>query len=156
MAIVDEVKKIIKPILDKNGVSIFEITYQKEGKEFVLRILLEKTDASHLSLDEIVDISEAISPLLDETDIIKDENYMLDVASAGAEHPIKIDELEKYVNCYINIHLINPLDGENNYEGVLINLNDLEVSLQIKIKTRTKNIVIKRSNIDRARLAIKF
>ena len=84
MTVLEEVTNLIKPSLDEQGISIYEITYQKEGKDMVLRILVEKTDETNISLDEIVNVSEKISLLLDEADIIKDDNYMLDVASAGA------------------------------------------------------------------------
>ena len=155
MTVLEEVTNLIKPSLDEQGISIYEITYQKEGKDMVLRILVEKTDETNISLDEIVNVSEKISLLLDEADIIKD-NYMLDVASAGAEHPIKLSEIEKYVNKYVNLHLINPIEGENSFEGTIINVNENEISLTIRIKTRTKTIIINRGNVDRARLAIKF
>ena len=156
MPVVDEVRELIEPSLNEMNISIFEITYGKEGKDKVLRILVEKKDETNISLDEIVEVSEKISLLLDEKDLISDDNYMLDVASAGAEHPIRLDELEKYVNKYINVHLVNALDGENSYEGTLLEVNDESILLSIRIKTRIKNITIEKSNIDRARLAIKF
>lgn len=156
MSIVEEVKQLVAPVFKEKGVRIYEITYGKEGKDFILRILVEKENDEGISLDEIVDISETVSPLLDEADIIKDDNYMLDVASAGAEHPIDVTKLDKYINRYVNLHLINPIAGENIYEGKLSEIKDDDVVLTIRIKTRTKNISINKSNIDRARLAIKF
>ena len=156
MPVIDEVRELIEPSLNEMCISIFEITYGKEGKDRVLRILVEKKDETNITLDEIVRVSEKISSLLDEKDIINDDNYMLDVASAGAEHPIRLDELEKYKNKYINIHLVNAVDGENSFEGTLLEVNDESILLAIRIKTRMKNITIEKSNIDRARLAIKF
>ncbi|MCH5171943.1 MAG: ribosome maturation factor RimP [Erysipelotrichales bacterium] len=156
MPVIDEVRELIEPSLNEMNVSIFEITYGKEGKDRVLRILVEKKDETNISLDEIVQVSEKISLLLDEKDLISDDNYMLDVASAGAEHPIRLNELDKYQSKYINVHLINALDGENTYEGTLLEVNDENILLSIRIKTRTKNITIEKSNVDRARLAIKF
>lgn len=156
MPVVEDVKELIECPLKEMGISIYEITYGKEGKDKVLRVLVEKNDETYISLDEIVEVSEKISLLLDEKDLISDDNYMLDVASAGAEHPIKINELTKYIEKYINVHLINALDGENTYEGTLKEVNDDDITIIIRIKTRTKNITINKSNIDRARLAIKF
>ena len=75
MSIVEEVKQLVAPVFKEKGVRIYEITYGKEGKDFILRILVEKENDVGISLDEIVDISETISPLLDEADIIKDDNY---------------------------------------------------------------------------------
>ena len=155
MSITEEVSQLVKEPLQDMGVRIFEITNQKEGKDMVLRILVERLDDHDISLEEIVSISEKVSLLLDEKDLITD-NYMLDVASSGAEHPIRLDELSLYINRYVHIHLTNPLDGENIYEGTLKSVDEENVSLEIRIKTRIKNVLITRKNIDSARLAIKF
>lgn len=156
MSIVDEVINLITDPLFDMGIDVYEVTYQKEGKELVLRILIEKKDGSYISLDDIVKASELISPLLDEKDVIKDDNYMLDVASIGAEHPIKLEKLDNYVSKYVNLHLIKPIDGENIVEGTIESITDDIIILAIKVKTRIKKLEIERSNIDRARLAIKF
>lgn len=155
MSITEEVSQLIKEPLQEMKVRIFEITYQREGKDMVLRILVERIDDHDISLEEIVSISEKISLLLDEKDLIAD-NYMLDVASSGAEHPIRLEELSLYIDRYVHIHLTNPLEGENIYEGTLKSVDEENVSLEIKIKTRIKNVLIARKNIDSARLAIKF
>jgi len=155
MSITEEVSQLVKEPLQDMGVRIFEITFQKEGKDMVLRILVERLDDHDISLEEIVSISEKVSLLLDEKDLITD-NYMLDVASSGAEHPIRLEELSLYINRYVHIHLTNPLDGENIYEGTLVSVDEENVSLEIRIKTRSKNVLIARKNIDSARLAIKF
>ena len=94
-------------------------------------------------------------PILDENDPIKD-NYFLDVTSLGAEKPIKLEHLDKYINKYVNLHVINPIKGENYLEGNIDSVNDDILILSYKIKTRLVRVEIPRKDIDKARLAIKF
>ncbi|HBS10888.1 MAG TPA: hypothetical protein DEA28_04190 [Firmicutes bacterium] len=51
---------------------------------------------------------------------------------------------------------MNPINGENCYEGDLISVNDDKIVIEIKIKTRRKRIEINKNNIDECRLSIKF
>lgn len=151
----ESISELLEPVLNKLGVNLFNCSFKKEGKDYFLRIFVEKMDESQLDLDTIVMISEHISPILDESELIK-VNYMLDVSSVGAERPIKVEEISKYVGKYINVHIINPIDGQNTFEGDLLESNDSSIIINIRIKTRKVDVEILKSNIDRARLAIKF
>lgn len=153
MNLIDEVTKAVaKPIKDL-GYSDFKVSLKKERGTTTLEILVDKDDA--ISLDDIIAVNDTISPLLDELDLFN-EPYMLDVSSFGAEKPIDVNNLEKYVGKYINIHLSNPYKGENILEGDLVEANAETITLTYRIKTRVVRSIIKRSDIDRARLAIKF
>ena len=110
---------------------------------------------SPISLDDIVAISNIINPILDESDPIKSP-YTLDVSSLGAEKPLSLDKLEKYVGNYVNFHLSHPYKGLNTLEGTLLEANENEVTLGIKNKTRVQKVILKRDTIDKARLAIEF
>ena len=121
--------------------------------DLFLQIVVDRFDP--ISLDDIVAISNEISPILDENDPIKD-NYFLDVTSLGAEKPIKLEHLDKYINKYVNLHVINPIKGENYLEGNIDSVNDDTLILSYKIKTRLVRVEIPRKDIDKARLAIKF
>ena len=48
---------------------------------------------------------------------------------------------------YINISLYQNIDGEKQYQGFLKELTDDELTLTVKIKTRTKDMVFDRKNI---------
>ena len=75
MTVLDEVTNLIKPSLDEQGIGIYEITYQKEGKDLVLRILVEKTDETNISLDEIVYENSKDGSQVCLIDTIADDKY---------------------------------------------------------------------------------
>lgn len=149
----DQIKELISKQVSELGYDYLDVSFKKENGTLILRITVDKDDA--ISLEDIVKVNEVISPIIDEADLIKDK-YMLDVTSLGAEKPIKLDKLEKYVDKYINIHLLNPYKGENYLEGTLLEVSEKEIVIELKDKARKFKVSINRDNIDKARLAIKF
>ena len=153
MSIEESVKKLIeKPILAL-GYNKIEVKYIKEFGTQYLRVLVDKDDV--VDLEDIVKVNDLVSPLLDEADLISNE-YVLDVTSFGAEKEISVNELERYVGKYINVHLTNPYKGLNYVEGDLLDVNDKEITLSFKDKARLAKANLNRGDIDKARLAIKF
>ena len=148
-----QIKQLIEPTINKLGYSLESISLKREKGDLFLQIVVDRFDP--ISLDDIVAISNEISPILDENDPIKD-NYFLDVTSLGAEKPIKLEHLDKYINKYVNLHVINPIKGENYLEGNIDSVNDDTLILSYKIKTKLVRVEIPRKDIDKARLAIKF
>ncbi len=153
MNVEKEVLNLIEEPIKKLGYNKIEVSFSKEKGTNYLRVFIDKDDV--ISLDDIVKVNDFISPLLDEKDLIQSE-YILDVSSFGAEKKIDLDRLDKYVDKYVNLHLTNPINGENYLEGTLKEVNDKEVTLTYKVKTRVIEVKIMRANIDKARLAIKF
>lgn len=149
-----KIADLIDPILKQFSVELFDIEWKKEGSDFILSILIDKEDGA--DLDDCVSVSELISPLLDEKDIIKQE-YILEVASAGAEKPLKTTEqYEKSINKYILVQVNQQVEGYDELVGYLREVNEEMITLEIKIKTRIKNVEIKRDNITFAMTSVKI
>ena len=153
MGIEESVKNLIEKPIMALGYTEVSVKYVKEFGTQYLRILVDRDDV--IDLEDIVKVNDLVSPLLDEADLIPNE-YVLDVTSFGAEKPIKVENLEKYVGKYVNVHLSNPYKGLNNLEGDLENVTEKEVTIVYKEKTRVIKAAINRQDIDKARLAIKF
>jgi ribosome maturation factor RimP len=153
MGIEESVLKIIEKPIKALGYEDVQVKYVKEFGTQYLRVLVDRDDV--IDLEDIVKVNDLISPILDEADLIQNE-YVLDVTSFGAEKPINVANLEKYVGKYVNIHLSNPYKGLNILEGDLSSVKENEVTLIYKEKARVKEAVLNRKDIDKARLAIKF
>ena len=108
-----------------------------------------------IDMDMIVEVTNALNSYLDELNPFE-KAYTLDISSLGAEKPIKIEKLGNYVGKYIHVHLINPIKGENIYEGDLTSVNEDSIVLTYKNKTRSISVEINKANISKLRLAIKF
>ena len=147
------IKTLIEPSVNELGYDLSEVSLKREKGDLYLHIVIDRVEP--ISLDDIVKVTEAISPILDEKDPISD-NYILDVTSLGAEKPIKVECLDKYIDKYVNLHVTHPINGENYLEGNIQSVTDEQVTLTYRIKTRLVSVVIPCKDIDKARLAIKF
>ncbi len=74
----EKIKEAIKDPLAKMEIVVDDITFEKEGSYYFLRITLDKVNG--LDLDTVVEATNIINPILDELDIIE-ESYILDVSS---------------------------------------------------------------------------
>ena len=154
MTLESSIKNLIEKPLKALGYSEIDVKFVSEFGTNYLRVMLDKDDEV-ISLDQIMEANDVISPILDEADLIK-SNYVLDVTTFGVEKPIEVSKLEKYVGKYVNIHLTNPYKGLNIIEGTLESVNGELVTISYKEKTRLIKCEVVRNTIDKARLAIKF
>ena len=144
---------LIEEKIKEYGYSLISLSEKVEKGSKVIAIVVDRIEP--IGMDDIVDISNKINAYIDEIDDSVTP-YTLDISSLGAEKPLHIDELDKYVNRFVHIHLINPIEGENIYEGDLVEVTSESIKISFRIKTRIKTVDINKSNISKARLAIKF
>jgi ribosome maturation factor RimP len=154
--VVNTVKPFIEEIVTSNGLHLYELEFVKEDGMWFLRVSIEKDDGT-MDFETAEVISNLVSTKLDELDPIEHE-YVLDVCSPGAERPIRNKEefknnLNEYITVYLNEEDENKKDS---YTGDLLEVNEEDIVMSYKDKTRIKKVSIKFENISKAHLAIKF
>ena len=142
-------KGLIEKKVNELGYELVSLSFNKD----TLSIVVDKE--SEIDMEMIVNVTNSLNSFLDELNPFE-KAYTLDISSLGAEKPLKIEKLDKYVGKYVHVHLVNPIKGENIYEGDLVNVNEETILLTYKNKTRSINVEIVKSNISKIRLAIKF
>ena len=154
--IVEIVAEIANPIAEEKGFRVVDIEYIKEGKNWFLRIYIDKPGG--VDLNDCAEFNELVSQKLDsiEPDPIP-YAYYLEVSSPGAERPLKTeDDFVSAVDRYIHVSLFDPVDKHNVFDGYLRELTDNKIVMKVKEKTKTKEVEIERKNVSKARLAIEF
>ena len=74
----DKVRKLIEKEVNKMGITIDSIVYEKEGSNYFLRIVIDRDEI--IDIDTCVAVTDVINPLLDKADFLKD-SYILDVST---------------------------------------------------------------------------
>ena len=148
-----KLQELVKSKLNELGYDLVSINFTGNKGDKVVAIVVDRVEP--IDMNAIVELSHQLNSYFDEIDPIEDE-YTLDISSLGAEKPLKVEELDKYVNRYVNVHLTNPINGENIYEGTLVEVRENDITLSYRQKTRTKTVDITKENISKIRLAIKF
>ena len=73
-----KVRELIEDEVSKMGIRIDSVTYEKEGSNYFLRIVIDRDKI--IDIDTCVEVTKVINPLLDDIDFI-DEAYILDISS---------------------------------------------------------------------------
>ena len=154
--VVETVTELVKPILAEHNFYLYDMEFVKEGKSWYLRVYIDKDGG--ITLNDCATVSDQLSEALDnvEPDPIP-QAYFLEVSSPGAERPLRNEEdYQRAVNDYIHVSLYQQIDGKKVYEGTLTKLTNKELTLDYLDKARHRQVVIDRSKVAQARLAIKF
>ncbi|MGT2785446.1 ribosome maturation factor RimP [Streptococcus merionis] len=154
-SIVELVTEVVAPAI-QIPYELVDVEYTKMGGDMVLSIFIDKEGG--ISLNDTADLSEIISPLLDEIkpDPFPDQ-YMLEVTSPGLERPLKNAEaIEKAVGKYINVSLYKAIDKLKIFEGDLISFDGETLHMVYMDKTRRKEVKIPYETVAKARLAVKL
>lgn len=147
-------EQLVQPILAEKGLELIDIEFKKEGKNWFLRVFIDKQGG--VDIEDCSLVSEELSQKLDEHDPI-DMPYFLEVSSPGAERPLKKDEdWKNAIGKTIFVSLYEQIDGQKEFEGRLMDYDGQEITLEYKQKTRVKTVTIPFNKIAMGRLAIVF
>ena len=149
----NQLKEQIQEKLLTKGYELVSLSFRNEKGSSTLSLVVDRVEP--IDMDAITEISRYLNEVLDVIDPFENP-YTLDISSLGAEKPLKIENLNSYLNNYVHVHMINPIKGENIYEGTLTKVDNDSITLSYKNKTRVLTVDIEKSNISKIRLAIKF
>ena len=143
-------KLVTKPINDL-GYRVYDVMYVKEGKDNYLRIFIDNDKG--ISLDDCETVNNAITDMLDEANIIKDQ-YFLEISSPGVERHIRKDsQLEEHIGKEIDIKLFKPIDKEKELMGTLKKFDQDTITIETEER---QEITIERKNISSMKRAFKW
>ena len=150
---INKIKLSLEKKVNELGFDLVSINRKIEKGDVLISVVVDRVEP--IDMNTIVKLSQDLSTYIDEIDD-SDEKYFLDISSLGAEKPLKIENLKDYVGRYVNVHVTNAVEGNNIFEGDLLEVTEDSLTLSYRIKTRVKTVVILLSNIYKIRLAIKF
>ena len=118
----------LEPIINGLNISLYDVIYEKEGKDFYLRIFIKKDGGVDIS--DCENVNNAINDILDEKDFIKG-HYYLEVSSAGLEKTLRLDKhFENNIGNKIQISLYKPINNSKNVIGILKDYDDEKVIVE--------------------------
>lgn len=83
----DRLRGLLEPLVDAKGLDLEDIELSRAGRRRMLRIVVDSDEG--LDLDLCAELSREISDKLDETDVMGEDEYQLEVSSPGADRPLK-------------------------------------------------------------------
>lgn len=150
-AIIKSVKNDCEKIATDLNYELVDLEYVKESGNYYLRVYVDKPGG--ITLDDCQIMSKSLSEKLDENDPFP-EAYYLEVSSPGLDRPLKTDkDLKRNIGKDIELKLYSALNNRKNYEGKLVDYNNMEVIIDSGNDDRIK---IPKELISIIKLAIKF
>ena len=137
----EKVESLIKQNIENLGYELYDVEYVKEGKDYYLRVYIDKDTG--ISLEDCELVSNNINEILDQADYIKDQ-YFLEVSSPGVERVLKKDKhLQCNIGAKVQVKLFKSFNGQKQYEGILKDYSETIISLE----TQNGIFEIERQNI---------
>lgn len=136
----NKVNDLLKVKINSLGYDLYDVEYVKVGKDYFLRIYIDKETG--IDLNDCEKVSNEINEILDEKDLIKDQ-YFLEVSSPGIERILRKDEhLNANIGKTIEIKLFKPIEKQKQYIGELVGFDDEKIEIKIEdvISIDRKNI----------------
>lgn len=119
---------ITKPIHDL-GYEVYDVEYVKEGKDYFLRIFIDKPEG--IDLNDCEKVSGGINELLDEADYIK-EQYFLEVSSPGIERILRKDKhFDDNIGNNVELKLFKPINKQKSVIGILKKYNKEFITIEV-------------------------
>lgn len=82
----DRLRGLLEPLVAAKGLDLEEIETSRAGKRRMLRIIVDSDEG--VELDACAELSREVSDLLDESDVMGEDEYVLEVSSPGADRPL--------------------------------------------------------------------
>ncbi|MCR5034732.1 MAG: ribosome maturation factor RimP [Clostridia bacterium] len=158
--ITDVVAELSGDFLAENGYELYNTEFVKEGRDWFLRVYIDKVQAAdqeepqYVSTEDCEKVSRFLSEKLDEADPIE-QNYYLEVSSPGMDRPlIRPEHYERYVGEEVEIRLYKAMDGVKNLQGVLENFDKESGAVTVTVDGKTCELTL--ADIAKAKLAVIF
>ena len=148
-SIESKVQNLLEPIIQNLGYELYDVLYIKEGKDYYLRIVIDKE--SGIDINDCEKVNDAINDVLDEADYIKDQ-YFLEVSSPGVERLLRKEKhFEKQIGNKISVKLFKAIENQKEIVGILKSYNQDELIIEQEnkeMRIEVKDIAIAKTVFD--------
>ncbi|MEV0413129.1 ribosome maturation factor RimP [Streptomyces sp. NPDC050448] len=149
----DRLRGLLEPLVAAKGLDLEDIEMSKAGKRRMLRIIVDSDEG--VELDACAELSREVSDKLDATDVMGEDEYVLEVSSPGADRPLT--EHRHYVRAIGRLVKFQPVEGGELIARIL-DVDDEGMDLEVPgvkgRKATARRIAF--TDIAKARVEIEF
>ena len=127
--VTQSVTELIEPGLLAKGLELVDVEFKKEGKNWVLRIYIDREGG--VTLEDCQKVSRLAGDLIEVENVIEPV-YTLEVSSPGLNRVLKKEkDFLKYSGKKINVQCHTPIDGKKKFTGILTGFIDQSIHLEV-------------------------
>lgn len=140
----------LEKLVSSMGYELIGIATISHGRYITFRIYIERTDGSHITIDDCSRASHQISAMLDVEESVLGP-YTLEVSSPGIDVPLfDIGHYRKHLGKHVRIRLHVPMQHRKQLKGVLVRVEDENIYLLLD--GSNQEVVLPFSAIEKANL----
>jgi ribosome maturation factor RimP len=140
-------ENFLRPIVEQFGCDVEEVDIISAGKRRQLRVLVDRDGG--ISLDDVAEVTRAISKALDADDVMGDGAYTLEVSSPGVDRPLT---LPRHWRRNLTRLVAVTLAGGHKVTGRITSVTDETALLDVRGQHRT----IAFADVEKAKIQIEF
>jgi ribosome maturation factor RimP len=146
-AVADRVERALEPAISGRGLDLELVDVQPAGRRRLVRVLVDRDGG--ISLDEVAELSHYLSEVLDESEAMGDQPYVLEVSSPGVDRPLTLPRhWRRAKGRLVDVELTEG----GSIAGRVLDSTDLEFALATTSGSRT----VPFSNVVRAQIEVEF
>ena len=129
-------ENFLRPIVEQFGCDLEAADIAPAGRRRLLRVLVDRDGG--ISLDDVAEVTRAISKALDADDFMGEGAYTLEVSSPGVDRPLtRLADFETYKGYDARIELDRLVENRKRFKGVLAGVEDQSVAIDLENEDET-------------------
>ncbi len=133
-SIADRARRVLEPIVTREGFELVEVEWGREGPAWVLRLYVDRPGG--VTIDHCQELSRVVEPVLDVEDLVE-PSYNLEVSSPGLERPLrKPSDFERFAGRRAHLKAFGPVETvsgpRKNWTGILVGFKDGAVEIDVE------------------------
>lgn len=149
-ALLNRIRDLMQEKCGELSLQLVSVRFYANGENGpTLEVLIDKD--YDIDLETIEKYTDIVSPLLDEIEELQ-ENYILEIASGGSEREIPKEDLERFVDSYLDI--VIKKSGEK-ITAKLENFDEEKMNVFYFIKGRRKKLSLSYDELSSVRMGYK-
>lgn len=149
-SVTESIEGLVTPIIHENRLELVDVEYKKEGKNWFLRIYIDKEGG--VTVDDCTRVSREIEDLIDVEEVVP-SSYILEVSSPGLDRPLKREkDFLRFKGKRAHVTTYTPIHEQKSFKGTIRDFQEDTLFLDID----SQPVEIPKSQIAKARLEIEF
>jgi ribosome maturation factor RimP len=134
-SVAERARKLLEPVLAREGYELVEAEWLREGGTWVLRLYVDKPGG--VGIDDCQAVSRLVETILDVEDFIEPA-YSLEVSSPGVDRPLrKPEDFQRFAGQRAKVKAFGPLESatglspRKQWSGTLRGFRDGAVEIDV-------------------------
>jgi len=127
--VTQSVIELIEPGLLAKGLELVDVEFKKEGKNWILRVFIDKEGG--VTLEDCQKVSSLVGDLIEVEEVIEPA-YTMEVSSPGLNRVLKKEkDFIRFSGKKIGVQCHAPLNGRKKFTGILKDFKNQSIHLEV-------------------------